>query len=262
MSRVEARFSAGKQLIPYVMAGLPDISTSAAIISELVRVGCRVIEIGIPYSDPLADGPTIQKAAETALEAGVTTDDVFAMISGLSRELDFSPVLMVYYNLVYRYGPEQFTRKAAAAGVQGLIIPDLSVEEAREFKRIAAAHDIDTIFLAAPTSSDERIERIAKASSGFIYCVSVTGVTGARRELPATLVGFLDKVRSHTPLPVVVGFGISSADQVSQLVGFADGVVVGSALVDLVQRAESGPDAVKAVGDLAGDLIKALNGAV
>lgn len=261
MSRVEARFKGGKQLIPYVMAGFPNISISADVITELVRVGCRIIEIGIPYSDPLADGPTIQKAAETALAAGVTTDDVFAMISELSSELDFSPVLMVYYNLVYRYGLEHFVHRAAAAGVEGLIIPDLSVEEAQEFKYIAAGHDIDTIFLVAPTSSDERIERIAEASSGFVYCVSLTGVTGARRELPSTLVGFLDKVRNHTHLPVAVGFGISSADQVAQLVGFADGVVVGSALVNLVQRAASGPEAVTAVGDLAGDLIKALNGA-
>lgn len=257
MSRITSRFAEAKQLIPYVMAGFPDIATSAAVISELVSAGCSIVEVGIPYSDPVADGPTIQRAAEAALAEGVTTDDVLNMVAELKAKQDFSPVLMVYYNLVYRYGIESFAHKAAAAGVEGLIIPDLSVEESAEWRHTAAGHALDTVFLVAPTSSPERIAKITEVASGFVYCVSLTGVTGARQELPSTLMAFVGKVRENTQLPLAVGFGVSTPEQAKDIAGFADGIVVGSAFVDLIQRAEAGRGA-EAVGRKAGELIQAM----
>ncbi len=198
MSRINERFAVGKQLIPYVMAGFKDLAASKSIIEALVDSGCRIIEIGIPYSDPLADGPTIQRASEMALSQGVDTDDVFKLISEVRAERDFSPVLMVYYNLVYRYGLERFADEAAKAGVEGLIIPDLSVEESSRWTAVAKQYGLDTIFLIAPTSSEERISKITGISSGFIYCVSLTGVTGARAALPSDITDFLARVRQKT----------------------------------------------------------------
>ncbi len=217
------------------------------------------MEIGIPYSDPLADGPTIQKASETALANGVTTDTVLEMIGEVTKKRDVSPVLMVYYNLIYRYGLERFARAAQRAGVEGVIVPDLTVEESADWKTVATEHGLDMIFLAAPTSSDERLEKIAAASSGFVYAVSLTGVTGARTELPPDLTTFVGSVKSRTELPVAVGFGVSRPEQAKEIARFADGVIVGSALVDLIDKAAptTRPEAVKS---FAAELIGALRG--
>lgn len=229
------------------MAGYPDIDASKRVIEALVGAGCSVIEIGIPYSDPLADGPTIQRASEAALATGVDTEDVFALIEEVRRDIDFSPVLMVYYNLVYRYGLDRFAERAAAVGVEGLIIPDLSVEEADDWRKAAKSRQLDTVFLAAPTSSPVRLKKVAAASTGFIYCVSLTGVTGARQALPADLVSFIDRVRAETVLPLAVGFGISSPEQAKEVAAMADGVIIGSAFIDIMERtgtegAEAGAD--------------------
>ena len=240
MTRIRERFAHGKLLIPYIMGGWPDPQTSTAVFRSFVELGCPVVEIGIPYSDPLADGPTIQRASEAALAAGVNTDQVLEMIKEVSDRTDVSPVVMVYYNLIYRYGIERFVDNARAAGVEGVIIPDLTVEESDPWLRAADKADIDTIFLAAPTSSDERLAKIASKSKGFVYAVSLTGVTGARAALPDYLRDFIGRVKSKTDLPVAVGFGISQPAQAAEVAEVADGVIVGSAIIDLI---ESSPPA-------------------
>ncbi len=238
MSDISDRFSTGKLLIPYIMGGWPNIPASAAVFRTFAKLGCPVIEIGIPYSDPLADGPTIQRAAEASLAQGITTDQVLSMIAEVTSEVDVSPVLMVYYNLVYRYGLKRFAQKAQAAGVRGVIIPDLSVEESREWREAAIENEIDTIFLVAPTSSEERLTKIVEHASGFIYAVSLTGVTGARKQLPDSLTSFIKKVKSKTKLPVAVGFGISEPAQAGEVARYADGIIVGSAIIDVIEQSE------------------------
>lgn len=257
MSRITARFATDKQLIPYIMGGWPDMDTSRLVFETLVDTGCRIVEVGIPYSDPLADGPTIQKASEAALANGTTTDTVLEMIGGVARERDVSPVLMVYYNLIFRYGTERFAQAAQSVGVEGVIVPDLTVEESAEWKAAAAEYGLDTIFLAAPTSSEERLEKIVAGSSGFVYAVSLTGVTGARTKLPPDLTDFIGSVKSHTELPVAVGFGVSRPEQAAEIANFADGVIVGSALVDLIGKTAPA-DRKTAVGVFASELIGAL----
>ena len=236
MSRISERFASGKLLIPYIMGGWPDMATSAAVFRAFVAAGCRVVEIGIPYSDPVADGPTIQRASERALEKGVNTDQVLSMIAEVAAESDVSPVLMVYYNLIYRYGIKRFAHAARRAGVEGLIVPDLTVEESRDWLEAADDYGIDTIFLASPTSSDERLARIGALAKGFVYAVSLTGVTGARAALPEYLTEFVARVRANTKLPVAVGFGISQPEQAAEVARSADGVIIGSAIIDMIEQ--------------------------
>lgn len=235
MSLVSEQFKT-KQLIPYFMAGFPTRAEAKNIISLAIQLGCRLIEIGIPFSDPLADGPTIQHASDVALAHGINSDDVFNLINQIHKEQSFIPIIMVYYNLVYRYGLEQFAAKAKASGVKGLIIPDLTVEESDDWLKIAKKYDLDTVFLAAPTSSPQRLSLIAKYASGFIYAVSLTGVTGARKELPSNLANFIDNLKRTSTLPVAVGFGISRPEQVKQVLKKADGAVVGSAIIDIIRH--------------------------
>ncbi len=259
MSAINARFTENKQLIPYIMGGWPDVETSKTVFRALSDAGCRIIEIGIPYSDPLADGPTIQKASEAALANGVTTETVLEMIGDVTKESDVSPVLMVYYNLIYRYGLERFAQVAKEAGVQGVIVPDLSIEESADWKKAAAKHGVDTIFLAAPTSSPARLDKIAAGSSGFIYAVSLTGVTGARAELPPDLPDFVLGVKNRTDLPVAVGFGVSEPEQAAKIAAVADGVIVGSALLDLIEKTDAA-DRASVVEAFATSIIRALRG--
>lgn len=236
MSRISERFASGKLLIPYIMGGWPDIETSAAVFRAFIDVGCPVIEIGIPYSDPVADGPTIQRVSERALNKGVNTDQVFNMIGRVTSQADVSPVLMVYYNLIYRYGIKRFAEAARRAGVEGLIVPDLTVEESGEWLEAAEDYDLDTIFLASPTSSEARLAKIGGLAKGFVYAVSLTGVTGARAALPDYLKEFITRVKSHTELPVAVGFGISQPDQAAEVARSADGVIIGSAIIELIEK--------------------------
>lgn len=259
MSIIKERLATAKQLIPYVMAGFKDLAASKSIIEALVDSGCGIIEIGIPYSDPLADGPTIQRASEVALSENIDTDDVFRLIREVKAERDFSPILMVYYNLVYRYGLERFADEAAKAGVEGLIIPDLSVEESSPWTAVAGRYKLDTIFLAAPTSSDERISKITAAASGFVYCVSLTGVTGARAALPTDITDFLSRVREKTILPLAVGFGISSAEQARKISEVAEGIIIGSAFVNMIEKAKSLDEAVSAVSRFSREIVVSLS---
>ncbi|MFH0810777.1 MAG: tryptophan synthase subunit alpha [Pseudomonadota bacterium] len=224
-------------LIPFLTAGDPNIGATVVLGKALAEAGADIIELGIPFSDPIADGPTIQAASKRALDAGFSLKSLW----GCCHELREGPplVLMTYYNPVYHMGLSTFAAKAAASGVAGVIIPDLPPEEAADWKAAATAEGLDTIFLLAPTSNERRVRVVDRASTGFIYYVSLTGVTGARTELPPELEAALGEIRSAVGKPVAVGFGISRPEQVARLAPLADGIIVGSALVRLLEQGGS-----------------------
>lgn len=234
MSRIHFQHKPG--LVAYVTCGDPDLETTRRIISSAIRAGADVIELGVPFSDPVADGPVIQRASERALRQGTSLQDVLHLAQEIRQESDAGLVVFSYLNPVLRFGLERFCEAAAKAGVDGALLTDLTVEEADEYRRLMAAHQLDTIFLAAPTSPDRRLKKIAQACSGFVYAVSRTGVTGTQIQLAAAARGLVDRIRKFTRLPVAVGFGISSAEQFSQVGEFADAAVVGSAIVQAVEQ--------------------------
>lgn len=242
MSRIDATFGAlrrgnGKALIAYLTVGFPSVRALPQIVQVLADEGVDLVELGIPFSDPLADGPTIQAASQWALKQGVTVKRVFESVEKLRRlHRNLPLVLMTYYNPVSRFGVQAFAQAAARKEVDGLIVPDLPPEEAKELLRAARPAGLDTIFLAAPTSPPARLKQIARCSSGFIYYVSITGVTGARAFLPGQMQSHVRSIKRMTDLPVCVGFGVSRPDQVRQVVGVADGVIIGSALLDVIKQ--------------------------
>ncbi|MDQ3855135.1 MAG: tryptophan synthase subunit alpha [Chloroflexota bacterium] len=227
-------------LIPYLMVGFPEPGAEPALAATLEAAGADILELGLPFSDPLADGPTVQRAANRSLAAGTTMSACILSAARIRERTALPLVMMGYLNPLLAYGIERFCADAAAAGVDGLIVPDLPPEEAEGVRAATRAHAVDLIYLLAPTSTDERIQQVAGAASGFIYCVSLTGVTGARSELSAGLEPFLQRVRRHTDVPLAVGFGISKPEHVAQVSRLADGVVVASALLDLLDRLPSG----------------------
>jgi len=235
-------------LIPFITAGDPDLATTRALALEMAARGADLLELGIPFSDPLADGPIIQAASNRALRMGVHLKEVLQVAGALRRETEIPLILMGYYNPILQYGLERTVQEAAALGVDGFIIPDLPPEEAGPWRLAAAKAGVAAIFLAAPTSGDERIQRIGRLTRGFLYYVSVTGITGARRELPPELIAALREVRSLVKCPLAVGFGISSPEQVARLAPYVDGVVVGSAIVQRVARLK-GQELIKEVGE-------------
>lgn len=219
-------------LIPFITAGDPDLETTAKALQVLDHNGADIIELGIPYSDPLADGPVIQAAATRALQRGTKLEQVLEMLQGITPKLRSPIILLIYYNSILHRGIEKFLQQIAAAGVAGLVIPDLPLEEAAGLLQAASEMGIDVILLVAPTSSAERIEAIARSSQGFIYLVSVTGVTGVRSQLENRVSDLLKQIRSVTDKPIAVGFGISEAEQARQVMEWgADGAIVGSAVV-------------------------------
>jgi tryptophan synthase alpha chain len=234
---IERRFAALRAqgrcaLMPFLMAGDPDLATTAASLVALEAAGADLIELGIPYSDPLADGPVIQAAAGRALAAGTTPGAVLAMLADLRERLTIPVVLFTYSNPLLNRGAESFCREAAAAGAAGLVVPDLPLEEAEKLSPIAANHGLDLVLLVAPTTPPERMARIHAASRGFTYLVSVTGVTGVRSALESRVGPLVERLRGLGPTPVAVGFGIAGADQARQVRNWgADGAIVGSALV-------------------------------
>ncbi len=232
-------------LVTYVMAGDPDVATSKAMVVACAEGGADLIEIGIPFSDPIADGPTIQHAAERALGAGTTTRDVLAVAAHLRARSGVPIALMGYLNPILAHGVERFAGECERAGVDALIVPDLLPEESGEIAPVLAARGVRTVFLLAPTSGPERIEAAASAASGFLYFVSVTGVTGARKAAPKEIGPQLAAVRAKSPVPVVIGFGVSAPDQARALGRLADGVVVGSAIVQRI--AQGGTRAARAL---------------
>jgi tryptophan synthase alpha chain len=246
--------------IPFLGAGDPDLGATAALVRELARRGAHLIEIGFPYSDPIADGPVIQASYTRALKQGVRVDDIFRTIRELSR-IGVPLVGMVSYSIVHRREPERFLGQAQEAGLSGAIVPDLPVDEAETLARLAAARDFKLIHLVTPTSPRERAVQIARLSTGFLYVVSTTGITGERDRLPEQLLGHLAWLRQETPLPLCVGFGISTPEQARSLRDVADGVIVGSAIVRRMEQAAHRPlaEIVAEVGTLAQSLAAALN---
>jgi len=222
--------------MPYLTAGYPDRDASLDLGQIYAAHGANLIELGVPFSDPLGDGPTIQRSSSGALAGGMTTRKALALAADLTARTNKPLVVMGYYNPIVAYGPDRFCADASAAGVRALIVPDMPLEEADELEAACRAHDMHLIHLLAPTSTEARLTAVAARASGFIYCMAVTGVTGARTELSADLGPFLARVRAHTAVPLIVGFGISRPEHLTALraLGSADGAVVASALVDLV----------------------------
>ncbi|MHB8753341.1 MAG: tryptophan synthase subunit alpha [Candidatus Acidiferrales bacterium] len=234
-------------LVAYITAGDPSLAATQEIILSAANAGADVIELGVPFSDPVADGPTIQRASERALRGGTTLAAVIELIAALRKKTEVPIVLFTYFNPILQMGLETFASRASAAGADGVLVTDLTPEESTEHRATMRAHGLDTIFLAAPTSTDERLQLIAAASSGFLYIISRTGVTGAKESLPEELPAMVRRARKHTSLPIAVGFGISLPTQVTVLGGIADAVVVGSALVAEIEEAVSPSAAAAAV---------------
>lgn len=261
MSRIKNTFNrlkrkGEKALIPYVMAGDPDLATTKKIVLALEKAGCDIIELGAPFSDPLADGPTIQKAALRSLRHHTSVKDVLGLVADIRRDSTIPLILMTYYNLIFHYGEDRFMQDAAAAGLDGIILPDLPPEEAQTLVPAAKKAGIDTIFLAAPTSTEERMKVVARLSQGFIYYVSLTGVTGSGAGLQqASVRDSVARLKALTDKPVAVGFGIATADQATQVASWgADGVIVGSALVKVIEENAGSPDLAERAAAFAASL--------
>jgi tryptophan synthase alpha chain len=241
--------------IPFITAGDPTLDATRALIVELARAGAGIIELGVPFSDPMADGPVIQRASERALRRGVGVAEVFDVLRDARRETDVPVVLFSYYNPLLQYGAERLCQDARRAGVDGMLVTDLAPEEAASFNDALRAHSLDLIFLVAPTSTDARLERIAARASGFIYAVSRAGVTGVQNESSTEAERLVARVRAHTDLPVAVGFGISTREQVADVWRYADAAVVGSAIVSEIEKRGDAPDMVARVGEFARGLL-------
>ncbi|MGB2664343.1 MAG: tryptophan synthase subunit alpha [Candidatus Acidiferrum sp.] len=239
---VELRATGELGIVAYITAGDPTLEATHRFVLALADAGADVIELGVPFSDPLADGPTIQRASERALKSGTTLAGVLNLVHRIRESSQVPLVLFSYYNPILQMGLEKFAAAAAAAGADGVLSTDLTPEESEDYRRIFHAHHLDTIFLAAPTSSEERLQKISAATSGFLYLISRTGVTGAKDSLPDELPALLRRARRFTDLPIAVGFGISLPGHVSVLGGLADAAVIGSALVSEIENAPS-PDA-------------------
>lgn len=236
-SRITTAFGKGrKTLVGYLTAGYPDLGTTLKAVECLEQAGCDIVELGIPFSDPIGDGPVIQSASFRALENGVTPAACIELARQLRRTVRIPLVFMGYYNPILSYGPPEFCRQSAAAGVDGLIVPDLPPDESGILDKATADNGMDLIHLLTPTSTDERIGLVATKSRGFIYLVSVSGVTGARQGVPDYLQEFTAKVRAKTTKPLAIGFGISSPEQAKAIAGMADGVIIGSRLINLIDE--------------------------
>jgi len=263
VSRIASVFAKAnhKALIPYVTVGYPSIEATLKVVPILAESGCDIVELGIPFSDPVADGVTIQRASFHALQNGVTPKICLEVAKEVSRKVEIPLVFMTYFNPVFNYGLEEFCNACTVSGIDGLIIPDLPPEESHNLEIATQNHAMDLIYLLAPTSTEERIRLVAKKSKGFIYLVSVTGVTGARDNLPSDLEAFITRVRNviaseaKQSQPLCIGFGISTPQQAKQIARIADGVIVGSRLIQLM---ESGDELMAAVQDFARELREAL----
>jgi tryptophan synthase alpha chain len=249
-----------KALMPFVTAGDPDLEFTAAVIEEFARCGCSMCEVGIPYSDPIADGPIIQESYTRALAQKVTLAQIAKCLGGVAPKLSTPLVTMVSYAIVYRHGLERYVEDMQRAGIAGAIVPDLLVEEAEPLAKICRKANFSLIQLVTPTTPRDRAVRIAESSTGFIYYVSVTGITGERRELPPELLENVSWLRKQTPLPVCIGFGISTPEHVRLLAPVVDGLIVGSAIVRRVKTAGEKPKAavLKDIGEYVASLLAAL----
>jgi tryptophan synthase alpha chain len=259
MSRIREKFvelkcSRHRAFIPFITAGDPDLATTELLLIELARAGADIIELGIPFSDPVADGEVIQRASERALRNGVTLSDALDCVTRVRRRIDTPIVLFSYFNPLLQFGEERLARTAKAAGIDGVLVTDLIPEEARSWIEQLYQNDLDPIFLVAPTTSHERLASIAQQARGFIYAISRTGVTGARDALTRDAEELVQRIRTATDLPVAVGFGISTSEQVKEVWRFADAAVVGSAFVREIERLNGAQDLPDRLGDFARSL--------
>lgn len=244
MSKISSAFKNGKAFVGFVTAGDPDLETSEKIMLKMAEAGCDLIEIGIPFSDPIAEGPVIQEANIRSLSQGTTTDKVFELTEKVSKQVDIPLVYMTYLNVLFKYGYDKFLDKAKKSGVSGVIIPDMPFEEKMELQSVADTYGIDVVSLIAPTS-ENRIKTIAAEAKGFVYEVSSLGVTGVRSEIKTDLESITKAVKEATDVPVAIGFGISTPEQAKKYAKIADGVIVGSAIVKIVaQYGKDAPDKV------------------
>ncbi len=247
MSNIRKAFENGKAFIPFITCGDPDLETTAAVVRAAAENGADLIELGIPFSDPTAEGPVIQGANLRALTGGVTTDKIFGLVRELRRDVKVPMVFMTYANVVFSYGINRFFENCKKTGIAGIILPDVPFEEKAEFEEEAIKNDVEFISMIAPTSED-RIDMISKEARGFIYIVSSLGVTGERAELNNNIKSVVERVRKNTDVPAAVGFGISTPEQAAAMADISDGAIVGSAVVRVI--AEYGKDAPKHVGEM------------
>ena len=261
MSQITRAFDALKRkgrkgFIPFITAGDPDLETTRELIVELARADATVIELGVPFTDPMADGPVIQRASERALRHGFDLAEVLQVVFDARKQTDVPIVLFSYYNPLLQFGIARLAGEAKSAGVDGVLVTDLVPEEASEFAAVLRANNLDMIFLVAPTSTDERLKMVAERATGFIYAVSRAGITGAREEMSAEAEKLVKRVRRFSDLPIAVGFGISTPEHVIGVWRFADAAVVGSALVAEIERHSNRVELVTAVGKLARNLLR------
>ncbi|SEA21982.1 tryptophan synthase, alpha chain [Pseudobutyrivibrio sp. ACV-2] len=254
MSKISEAFNNKKAFIPFITCGDPDLETTKEIIRQMEKNGADLIELGIPFSDPTAEGPVIMEANIRALKNNITTDHVFEMVSEISSEVSIPLVFMTYANVVYSYGIDRFFKRCQETGICGIILPDVPFEEKAEFEDVALNYDVEFVSMIAPTSED-RIDEISADAKGFIYIVSSLGVTGTRAELNGNIKSLVDRVRKNTDVPCAVGFGISTPAQAAQMADIADGAIVGSAIVRVIEQ--YGKDAPAQVGKLVKDMKEA-----
>lgn len=262
MSRIAKTFahlkSKGQRgFIPFITAGDPDLDTTRRLVVELACSGATLVELGVPFSDPMADGPVIQRASERALRHGFGISDILEVVADARRETDVPVVLFSYYNPLLQFGAEELMRQARLASLDGVLVTDLVPEEAGSFAATLAQSEVDMIFLVAPTSTKTRLRLVAECASGFIYAVSRHGVTGAQKELSREAESLVSRVRAVSDLPVAVGFGISNSTQVAEVWRYADAAVVGSAIVAEIEKQADAPDLVRHVGEFARSLLPA-----
>ena len=257
MSRIEEAFQNHKAFIAFITVGDPDLETTEKVVHAAVENGADLIELGIPFSDPTAEGPVIMEADEVALKAGTTTDKVFELTKKLRKTITVPMVYMTYANVVFSYGCEKFAQKAADAGIDGLILPDVPYEEKEEFTEVFDRYGLDLISMIAPTSED-RIAMITKEAKGFIYMVSSLGVTGTRSEITTDISAMTDLVKKNTEVPCAVGFGISTPEQAEKMAELSDGAIVGSAIIKII--AKYGKEAAGPVGEYVKEMADAVHG--
>lgn len=243
-----------KAFIPFITAGYPDLDTTLQVVLELEKSGASIIELGIPFSDPLADGPTIQSSSHESIQNGTTPDAVFKCIRKIRKKSDIPLIVFSYTNMVLAYGTDKFMQSLCGAGADGLLMPDLPVEEAQEFKNIARKYGLRMIFLISPLTSPERMKMIEKFSDDFVYCVSVTGVTGERQKLFKNIKPYLKKVGSTLSKPVMVGFGIGNGEDAGKIAAMSDGVIVGSALIKIMQESKNSRSMLNKIKIFANDI--------
>lgn len=260
MSRIATTFEELKHedkkgFIPFITAGDPDLPTTKNLLIELAHAGATVIELGVPFSDPMADGPVIQRASERALKNNFGISEILDVVRETQKEAPIPIVLFSYFNPLLRYGLERLSREAKDAGIDGILITDMTPEESEDVSRILKENELDLIFLVAPTSTDERLKMIAEKASGFIYAVSRTGVTGTREQMTSDAEILVNRVHAFSDLPIAVGFGISTAEQVADVQRYADAAVVGSAIVKEIEKLNGAEDTVEKVGNFARSLL-------